>query len=368
MIKTARGKQLSLLFLTLLTGFALYLSWIIARPFLTPIVTAAVLAIAIHPLFLRVRRHVRNRSAAAILATFIVLVALLVPPVLIVNRLAHEITGLYGWLNERQLEQGSWSAYMIGLTDAPLEWIADRTGVSQEQLRQAFLDRLRNMGAALLQWGKSLVVNTGETIVDLLTTLLTLFFVLRDGEWLRDRIGALIPMEPRRYQELIDTISDSITANVYGVLAVAMTQGILGAIGFAIAGLPSVMLWGVTMAIFSMIPVVGAAGVWVTACIYLLAIGSWGKAIFLAAWGGGLISTADNIVRPLVLRGRVKLNTLLIFFSLLGGVQAFGIVGLFIGPLVVSLAMALLKMLESERAEWERSSPAIEVAEPPDVR
>jgi predicted PurR-regulated permease PerM len=89
-------------------------------------------------------------------------------------------------------------------------------------------------------------------------------------------------------------------------------------------------------------------------------------AIFMFAWGAGLISTADNIVRPLVLSGRVKLNTLLIFFALLGGVQAFGVVGLFVGPIIVSLAMALLKMLGEERAEWERSPVATETAELPE--
>jgi predicted PurR-regulated permease PerM len=182
--------------------------------------------------------------------------------------------------------------------------------------------------------------------------LLTLFFLLRDGEYIRERIGSILPIEPHRYEQLVDTISASIAANLYGVLAVAAAQGALGAIGYTIAGLPSVMLWSVATAIFSMIPLAGAASVWVIASIYLLATGSWGKAIFMVCWGAGLISTADNVVRPLVLSGRVKLHTLLIFFSLLGGVRAFGIIGLFIGPIIVSVAMALVKILEEERQQW----------------
>jgi predicted PurR-regulated permease PerM len=220
------------------------------------------------------------------------------------------------------------------------------------------MGRLQTVSAALLQWGKSLAVNTGATIVDLLTTLLTLFFVLRDGDRLRRRLGAILPIERRRYEELATTIAGSIEANVYGVLAVAVTQGILGAIGYAIAGLPSIMLWSVTTAVFSLVPVVGTACVWGVACIYLAAIGSWGKAIFMLAWGAGVIGSADNIVRPLVLSGRVKMNTLLIFFSLLGGAQAFGIIGLFLGPMIVSVSIALMKMLEEERIEWEGDSEA----------
>ncbi|HET8549587.1 MAG TPA: AI-2E family transporter, partial [Bryobacteraceae bacterium] len=236
-----------------------------------------------------------------------------------------------------------------------LQWIAGRTGISQQQLRQATLDRVQGASAALLNWAKSLAVNVGQTIVDTVIMLLTLFFLLRDGERIRDRIGSLLPIEPQRYQQLVETISGSIAANIYGVLSVAVAQGLLGLIGYAIAGLPSVVLWSVATALFSMIPLAGAASVWSVATIYLIATGSWGKAVFMLAWGAGVISTADNIVRPLVLSGRVKLHTLLIFFSLLGGVRAFGIIGLFVGPIIVSVAMALVEILDEERLDWERS-------------
>lgn len=366
MTESPRTKRLSLGFLVLLTAIILYLGSIIARPFLTSIVAATVLAIALFPLFVRVRRRIRNGSGAALLVTLLLLIALLVPPVFLVNRVVHEITSLHGWLNELQIPKGGWTEYITELVDQPLGWAAEKTGASEQQLKQATLDRLRNVAATLGEWAKSLPGNIGETIVILATTLLTLFFLLRDGEGIRDGIGALLPIEPRRYQELVATISASVTANVYGVLAVAAAQGALGAIGYAIAGLPSVMLWSIATAAFSVVPVVGASCVWVVACCYLLAMGRWGMAIFMFAWGAGLISTADNIVRPLVLSGRVKLNTLLIFFALLGGVKAFGVVGLFVGPIIVSLAMVLLKMLGEERAEWERSPVARETAELPE--
>jgi predicted PurR-regulated permease PerM len=358
MIDTHHDKRLSIVFLVLFTGATLYLSFVIARPFLTPIVTATLLAIAIYPLFIRMSRSMRNRGAAALLAAVLVLIAIVLPTVMIVNRLAHETTILYGWLNERKSIEGGWREYVGTLVDPPLEWAAVRTGVSQEQLKQAALDRLQNVSTALLNWAKSLAVNIGETIVDTVIMLLTLFFLLRDGELIRRRIGSILPIEPHRYQQLVETISASIAANMYGVLAVSVAQGTLGAIGYTIAGLPSVMLWSVATAVFSMIPLAGAASVWAAASIYLVAIGHWGKAIFMVAWGAGVISTADNIVRPLVLSGRVNLPTLLIFFSLLGGVKAFGIIGLFTGPIIVSVAIALLKILEEERLEWQRSSGA----------
>lgn len=348
-------KRLSLILLLVFTAATLYLSFLIARPFLTPIITATLLAIAIYPLFNRTCRVVHRRGLAALLATVAVLLAIVIPTVLIVNRLAHETTEVYRWLNEQQSREGGWREYAGHLAEPALAWAAARTGVSQDQLRQAALDRLQGLSTGLLNWAKSLVVNLGATLIDTVIMLLTLFFLLRDGESIRERIGSLLPLEPRRYQQLVETISASISANLYGVLAVSVAQGTLGAIGYTIAGLPSVMLWSVATAVFSMIPLAGAASVWITASLYLLAIGNWGKALFLIAFGAGIISTADNIVRPLVLSGRVELHTLLIFFSLLGGVRAFGIIGLFVGPIIVSVAMALLRILEEERLAWEQS-------------
>jgi predicted PurR-regulated permease PerM len=352
MTQTPRDKRLSLLFLAGFAAVTLYLSYLIARPFLTPIVTAALLAIAIYPLYRGMTRRIPNRSAAALLATLLVLVALLLPTVLIVDRVAQETAGLYRYLNEQQSIEGGWRAYIEHTLDPPLAWVSARTGMSTEQLRKTALERLQAFSTRLLNWAQSLVVNVGATIVDTVIMLLTLFFLLRDGERIRIRIGSLLPIEPHRYEQLIDTVAASIAANMYGVVAVAAAQGTLGAIGYTIAGLPSVILWSVATSLFSMIPLAGAASVWVVASIYLLAVGDWGRAIFMAAWGAGVISTADNIVRPLVLSGRVNMHTLLIFFSLLGGVRAFGIIGLFTGPIIVSVAVALLKILEEERVEW----------------
>src|SRR4029434_2162147 len=144
---------------------------------------------------------------------------------------------------ERQAVEGGWREYARSLVDPPLQWIATRTGISAEQLRQTALERLQGVNAALLNWAKSLLVNIGGTLVDTVIMLLTLFFLLRDGERIRSRIGLLLPIEAHRYQQLIETISASITANLYGVVAVALAQGTLGAIGYTIAGRAVSVVW-----------------------------------------------------------------------------------------------------------------------------
>lgn len=353
MIVGAVGRRLSILFLILLTCVALYLSFIIAEPFITPVLTAGLLAIAMYPLFSWALRYTRNRTLTALLGVILVLLALVVPTILTVNALAQETRELYTWLSQRSSGEGGWNEYLNSILDRPLFWLSERTGMSYAQLRQTALDRLQTGSAEFLNWAKSFVVNLTGTVVDTFIMLFTLFFLLRDGERIRDRIGSIVPLEPHRYTQLVNTISESIGANMYGVVAVSLAQGTLGAIGYTIAGLPSVMLWSVATALFSMVPLAGAATVWSVAVIYLLISAHWGKAIFMLAWGAGVISMADNIVRPFVLSGKVKLNTLLIFFSLLGGVRAFGVIGLFVGPIIISVAMALLKILDEERRAWE---------------
>jgi predicted PurR-regulated permease PerM len=335
-------------FLILMAGAGLCLTFIIAKPFLWPIITAALLAVAIQPLFIKLLQQVRSRSTVALILTIAVFLALLLPTVFFVNALAKETMTLYGWLNERNPGAGGVSDYWVRLTDRPLGWVEARIGISRQQLRVAALAQIRDMSARFVDWAKSLAVNIIGTVVDTFIMLFTLFFLLRDGEAILQRAGSILPLEPNRYNLLLKTMSDSIVANIYGVAAVSFAQAVLGAIGYWIAGLPNVMLWSVMTALASMIPILGAMTVWGVGVIYLLTVAHWGAAFFLLAYGTAVISTADNIIRPLVVSGRVKLNTLVIFFSLLGGVKAFGVIGLFLGPITVSLTVALVKMLDAQ--------------------
>ena len=351
-----RQIRLSFTFLLLLTVAALYLSFLVARPFLGAIVTASLLALSIYPLFTLLLRYVRNRSAAALFATLAVFLVLLLPAIFVVNTLASETKELYGWLNQQSSAGMGWEELLARLTKPPLAWIERETGISSEQLRSAALDRLRDASTSLLNWAKSVAVDITGTIVNTLIMLFTLFYFLRDGPSILSRAGSILPLERRRYDQLLKTISDSMRANFYAVIVVSLAQGVLGALGYWIAGLPNVMLWAVMTALFSILPAVGAAAVWGVGVIYLGITGHLGRAVFLLVYGTGVISVADNVIRSLVLSGRVKLNALLVLFSLLGGVQAFGIIGLFVGPIIVSVAIALLTILTEERAGWEHPS------------
>jgi predicted PurR-regulated permease PerM len=154
-----------------------------------------------------------------------------------------------------------------------------------------------------------------------------------------------MPLSDAKAREILDRTGEVIGASVYGVLVIAVVQGVLGGLAFWVLGLPSPLLWGVVMIFLSMIPMLGAFIVWVPAAIYLALTGHWLQAVILAVWGALVIGSIDNFLRPKLVGERTRLHELLIFFSVLGGLQVFGVIGIVLGPVIVAITLALLDVL-----------------------
>jgi predicted PurR-regulated permease PerM len=152
----------------------------------------------------------------------------------------------------------------------------------------------------------------------------------------------MLPLERSQSEEIFTRTRDVIDASLYGVLVIAMIQGALGGLAFWVLGLPSAIVWAVVMIFLSMIPMAGAFIVWVPAAIYLAATGHWVKALILVAWGVLVIGTIDNFLRPKLVGEKTRLHELFIFFSVLGGLKVFGVLGIVLGPVVLAITLALL--------------------------
>ncbi len=172
------------------------------------------------------------------------------------------------------------------------------------------------------------------------------------------RAAALVPLRAGQAERLFSIINDTVVANVYGGLAVAAAQGFLAGLGFWALGVPSALMWGVLTAAASLVPVIGSAMIWAPASIALMVGGHWGKALILLGWGAAVVGQVDTLIRPYVIGKQVKVNILLLFFALLGGVRAFGIMGLFIGPVVLSVTASVFSMLEELAIENGHSRPS----------
>lgn len=341
------------LFLLALAAVSLYFCYVVAKPFLKAIFLAVMIAVVFYPIHAGVRARIRRRNLAAIISTILVLVAVVVPAVILGAVVTQEITSLYRLLSERNAEQGGLNPQVMHALDRLLEWAGRYVNLSKFDVRGTVLRYVEQITRFLLSWGAQAVGNIVSFLVDILIAFFTLFFLFRDGASVKTRGAAVLPLNSSQIERLFTGISNSIIANVHGCLAVGGAQGALTALAFWAVGLPSPVVWGVVTALFSLIPLIGSAAVWGPAGIILLMGGHWWKGLFLLGWGAGVIAQIDNFVRPYVIGQRAKLHTLLIFFSLLGGVQAFGVMGLFVGPVIVSITTVVLEMLLE--ANWAPS-------------
>jgi predicted PurR-regulated permease PerM len=186
-------------------------------------------------------------------------------------------------------------------------------------------------------------------------TFYLLFFFLRDRRVALQLLRSLSPLSEAEMNRLFGRVGDTIYAIIYGTLAVSAVQGLLGGLMFWWLGLPAPLLWGVVMALLAVVPVLGAFVVWIPAAIFLAMEGSWEKALILAVWGAAVVGTIDNVLRPILVGQRLKLHTVLAFISVVGGLILFGPAGLILGPVALTVTMALLEV-------WRRRTAAEAIA------
>jgi predicted PurR-regulated permease PerM len=204
---------------------------------------------------------------------------------------------------------------------------------------------------AIVGFTGGFLVGAGASIVDFFIASVMIFFFLREGHKIHDALVDFMPLSKADAEGLLGVVRDTIKANFYGVVGVAVVQGALTLIGLLIAGVPSALTWAAFATAFACIPMVGPPLVWVPATIWLASTGHPGAAVFLAAWGVIVVGLADNFLRPALVSGKTNQNSMLVFFSLIGGTAAFGILGLFVGPLLVSITIAVFKVLRREMGE-----------------
>jgi len=221
--------------------------------------------------------------------------------------------------------------------------------VSADQIHDWLASGAQALLQGLVAVSGAFVVGALNALVGLGITLFLLFFFLRDGDRMVATAVGLIPMAAERRSHLVDHIAAVIRAVVFGSLLTALVQGLLVGVGFAVVGLPSPVVFGAVAAVAALIPLIGTALVWVPAAGVLFLQGRWIAGLLLLGWSVAVVSSADNVVRPLFISGRAQISTLPVFLGLLGGVSAFGPIGLVVGPVVVALTLALLRFAEESR-------------------
>lgn len=340
--------RLSRAALLLLTAAALYVGYILFRPFVTAAFLAFVLSIAFNPFHAWVARRIRSNNVAALTTTILIMLCIIVPLIFISLKVLTEAGSLYSSLALKR-GSGGWYDGLGGISDT-MQRVAERTGIPMAQLKSAVMGRVQVLGLWMVSVANSAARRAVQQMITALLVFLVLFFLFRDREEYRRGLFGVLPLQPRRVVELTKTIHECISANIYGMFAVGLVQGVLTAVGFWATGLRSPLLWGLMAMLFSFVPLVGPILVWAPGCLVLVTQGDWIKALALMLWGAIIVSGADYLIRPKLAGGSIKVNRLLILLSFLGGVKAFGAIGIFVGPVTLSLIVALFRILREEYA------------------
>jgi predicted PurR-regulated permease PerM len=329
-------------------GYAL---WMIFKPFALPMTWAAFLAFLLFPLNLRLRRRLKGKTLGASVLTALAPIVILLPLSALSVEFVSQISALLKQLQKSasdmdiksfsDLQQFPWIARIN-------TWLQAHADVSAEQLQSWLLSGTREVAQRAAGWGGSLFLGALGSLLAFAIMLFLLFFFLRDGDEMIARGRRLIPMAEERKERLFTQLGAVTRAIVFGTTVTAILQGLFLGIGFAIVGLPSPVVFGVLAALLSLLPVGGSALVWIPAVIWLFLDKHWGWGIFLLVWGSG-ISTLDNVVRPLLISGRARISALAVFIGVLGGIPAFGAIGVIAGPIVLSLVLALIEFAEESR-------------------
>jgi len=327
-----------------LTAAILYLCYLILRPFITPILFGCVIGIVFYPIHVYIKRIVGGTNGSAALSTLVTLLFTIVPLGFLVVAISNELADLAA----RSGGATGMLAQLLRSVDGVISWISRIFHVPAVDLNAMLAARLEGASASLVGLGAGIVGDMFTFISRAAIALVVLFFVFRDGERAGSEIMAALPLGEKRVSELRTRISSTITTNVYGGVVVGALQGTLTGVSFWALGLSSPVLWGVVTGVLSLVPIFGSAIVWVPTSVVLLLTGHFVKAVILIGLGAGLIGTIDNVVRPLIIHKSLRLHPIFVFFSILGGIQFFGVLGLFVGPVVVSVAAALVLMLRED--------------------
>jgi predicted PurR-regulated permease PerM len=306
-------------------------------PFLTVIVLAIMLAMVLNPVYVRATKITRgSKNLGAIATILFLLVVVILPLTLIATQILREAQGIYISLtssNEMSLDQFS------NIIQQKVSSIAPEVNLN-----------IREYAAAASAWIVSHLGNffssTLDFVIKLILALVALFYFLRDGDKFRDHIAALSPLPEGEDETIIKTLKTSVNSVVVGSIVIAVAQGLLAGIGFAIFGVPNPSLWGTVAAICSLVPGVGTAIVWIPATIYLVVTTTGYVWVGQLLWSVLLVGTVDNFLSPLLLERGINIHPILILFSILGGLQFFGPEGFLLGPLVLSLLFALVRVYQ----------------------
>lgn len=339
-------KLAGIIFFALIAIVVLKATYVILEPFLAPIMLGAVLVTVTFPIFRRARQRMGGANRAAALMLFLITFMILLPAFLIIVLLVQEANVVVKHLQSGDVER---ALQRLDISNRMpwLKRVAPNFDPAAINPAHIVIPVVRQAPAWIAEHGAAVIGGIAGLVIGLFLILLSAYFFYVEGETIVAEMETLSPLPARYNQQFAENFKGVIDATFRGQVITSLTQGVFIGTGFAIAGVPGAILWGAVATVLSLLPVVGSAVVWIPAALYLFVAASIGDrgyfgAIFLTVWGIVVVPIIEHVVRPWAMRGKMQLPAIPLLVSVLGGMEAFGFVGLVVGPLVFSLLTAII--------------------------
>ncbi len=332
----------SVMLLAILTLLG-YLSYEIISPFLAPIAWAIVFSIVFYPVYVFISRYIKVKFIASIITTLLILVVIISPITYVSFILIDELQKIGEYTDSGELDFIKNLFENIKATSQYAK-VSSLIGEGNMPTADTIMDNIRKLGKVITENLSVKITNIISVAINFLFMVFTIFFLFKDGPGFLTKVNDYLPFSEEQKTRLVTQVKDMIASTVYGGVVVGIVQGFLGGIAFYFVDIQSPVFWGIVMAVMSFVPMVGTFSVWGPAAIYLLTQGDYLNGFGLFLFGAFVISMIDNILKPLIIGSRTKMPTIVIFFSVLGGIKAFGIIGLIMGPLIMAVFISVFEI------------------------
>jgi predicted PurR-regulated permease PerM len=332
----------------LISAIFFYLFYRIIIPFFSPIIWAAVFAVLFNPLYNRLLKRIHSKGLTSVLMCAIIVVLIIGPLTYLLIALVNEATTAVAKVNEmsKSGELSDLLSFNIPFLDTLREKLSKYYDISTINLNQIVRDAIDSISKVLITQTSWVITNATKSVFYFFLMIFTMYYFFRDGEKIVHRLRRLMPLSPNQISVTFKQLRDIILATMYGGVVVALIQGMIGGVLFFALGIPSPVFWGAVMAFLSIIPFIGAFIVYIPAGIILALTGSYIKALIVILVGTFVISQIDNVLRPFLISGKAALHPLLLFFTIMGGIAMFGLLGVVVGPIIAAIFLTLLKVFE----------------------
>lgn len=319
------------------------------QSFFYPLILASIVVVLTFPLYRRLNHSFKEKPRlTAFMMTLVIFVTFILPTVLVGTIFVDQLYSLVNTIDLRETYANLFTTGFYSEYVAPLVTDFETRFKIEINVFDLLTQIGKRVASYIYNFSPAVLVGTAGFVFNFFIMIVSIFFLFIEGPALFRLLMDLSPMRAAHEQRLAKQFINTVQASIYGYLLTSLVQGLLAALAFAVTGLGASVVLGVLTFFMSMVPVIGAAGVWVPVTVWLFLQGETAWGIFNLVYGVLLISGIDNILKPLIIQGRTKIHPLLIFFSIFGGIKFFGPLGLLFGPVVTAMLIATIKIYRTE--------------------